>query len=371
MVGGSWRILERLAKALGHSVAVAGTGPRTAESERFVHYTLPWFDYEVYGVGISVHLWGLMLYGLPLIPLTIAATLRERPKLAIANGFYSGLIALLIRQWFSVPYVVSLQQKLPEGPSFVRRVIRYVGQEGDGIFVNSEGNRSLISEVVGPGKVQVLPLWADDAYFRILDREVLRAKWRLAGRFVVLYVGRVDAEKNVNELLQTSEVLAADDRFVFMLAGAGNLAQALEEMSRKRKGIRYLGRVNDLRTLAELYQVADVVWSHADETYLSLPAIEALASGTPILVAERPAVVAHREPLHKVDPILVPPDVGWLIEVSDSRAVANLLTRLQEEGIPNGMRGRCRALAVQRYSSRNNQGLKAVLERLLARAGGA
>lgn len=364
LVGGSWRILERLATELGRSTVVVGMGPYASKRSNFARYTIPWFDYEEFGPKISDHLWGLAVYGLPLVPLAVAAGLLERPQLTIANGFYAGFIALVLKRWLGIPCLVSLQQKLPSGSRLAGHLVRYVGREGNGVFVNSTGNWSLVSRMVPESRVTVLPLWADDVYFRDLDRKSLRDKWQVAGRFVVLYVGRLDEEKNIDRLLEVSEILAEDERFLFVFVGKGKLSRALAERAQAQRTVRYLGRVGDLATLAELYQAADLVWSHADATYLSLPAIEALASGTPILVSSRPAIAEPSGAAQTVDRALVPPEVGWLEDITNVRKVASLLARLGNEGITERMRESCRLLALQRYSAHNVEAIRVQLEEL-------
>jgi len=116
--------------------------------------------------------------------------------------------------------------------------------------------------------------------------------------------------------------------------------------------VTYLGYISNRAELKKLYKKANVLWSFADVTYLGLPAIEALACGTPIIVPKYAAIMGNRKPIELG---LVPESVGWVIDTNSEDEIINLLIRLQQNGISRDMQERCVGYAKEKYSSANIQ----------------
>jgi glycosyltransferase involved in cell wall biosynthesis len=152
--------------------------------------------------------------------------------------------------------------------------------------------------------------------------------------FVVLYVGRLAAEKSVDSLLEAFRSLPESERadMELVIAGDGPLYRELSESIAPRERIRLLGFVEG-RRLAELYAASDVfLFPSATETFGNV-VLEAMASGTPVIGAAAGGVadtVRHG-------------DTGWLCPPRDAAAFAAALTTLRRDP---GLRARLSAAAL-------------------------
>ena len=105
-----------------------------------------------------------------------------------------------------------------------------------------------------------------------------------------------------------------------------------------------------------------MIWAFADETYLALPAIEALACGKPILIPKYAAISGSKK---LVNESLVPNDVGWLVDTNDENSVINLLDEISKNKYYLNMNNACIKLASEKYSKKN---LEVVAEEIIALA---
>ena len=102
---------------------------------------------------------------------------------------------------------------------------------------------------------------------------------------VILSVGRLSPEKNVQVLLDAAAGLTRDARIV--IVGTGPDQSRLQARAR-RLGLasaRFLGRVPD-RDLPQLYRLADVFAITSGAELQSLATMEAMATGLPVVAAD-------------------------------------------------------------------------------------
>jgi glycosyltransferase involved in cell wall biosynthesis len=136
----------------------------------------------------------------------------------------------------------------------------------------------------------------------------------------VLFVGRLEREKRLPDLIAALAVVRRNVDARLLIAGAGSQRRALEAMA-DRLGlggaVRFLGRVPDER-LPSLYAGADVFCMPSVAELQSMATLEAMASARPIVAADAMAL-----------PQLVRPGVnGYLYPPGDSERLAELLAEL-------------------------------------------
>lgn len=111
---------------------------------------------------------------------------------------------------------------------------------------------------------------------------------------LVLYVGRLAREKNLNYLFDAVfKVLEKDPRTVFAIAGHGHYEDALKEKANASgicdERIRFLGTITG-QQLVDLYSAADVfVFASRSETQ-GMVIVEAMAGSTPVVALDADAV---------------------------------------------------------------------------------
>jgi glycosyltransferase involved in cell wall biosynthesis len=228
------------------------------------------------------------------------------------------------------------------------RLVRGLLSEVSLATVNSTGSRDNLSLVMPKEKIRIVEHVPDGLFFNKLDREVVREKYHAEEKLVILYVGRLDSDKRCDRLIKVCDCLHDSDDVLFVFVGEGVLSNLIEQLQKKRSNILYLGYVSKREKMHELYTLADLTWSFADETYLALPALESLASGTPILIPELAAVRFKDEAGAKVNSELVPSDIGWIIPDTEAGAVADWLRKLDKDALRE-KRANCRAYATKRY----------------------
>lgn len=185
--------------------------------------------------------------------------------------------------------------------------------------------------------IEVLPTGVNLARFGPDDRTRARASLDLGGGPLLLYVGRLDREKNLPFLLDAFERIAARHATArLVLVGRGTEEAALRRRSAARgtaERVRFVGGVTP-DALAPYYQAADVfVFSSTTETQ-GLAILEAMASGLPV-VAVRAAGVEEAV-LDGVSGLLVPEEreafAGAVLELLHDPDLAGKLAAGAREG---------------------------------------
>jgi glycosyltransferase involved in cell wall biosynthesis len=140
---------------------------------------------------------------------------------------------------------------------------------------------------VDPAKVRVVPNGVDEQ-FRPGDR--LQAAARVRERFgldrpFVLAVGTVEPRKGIELLVETAAAAARQGReWTFVLVGAPGFRGERLSAAAKAAGCAVLGRIADT-DLPDLYQAAEVLVAPSLHEGFGLTPLEAMASGTPAVVA--------------------------------------------------------------------------------------
>ena len=153
------------------------------------------------------------------------------------------------------------------------------------------GNRPIV--VLGAGTA---PVFSPDA---LPEDPGLVEPWVPSGQRFVLYVGAIGPHKRVPDLIRAFGCVPTDpDRpDLLVLVGAeqgsererGSVEQALAELGPARSRVVRPGFVPDA-TLAALYRRAACVVLPAEAEGFGLPALEAMASGAPVLASRIPAL---------------------------------------------------------------------------------
>jgi 1,2-diacylglycerol 3-alpha-glucosyltransferase len=120
------------------------------------------------------------------------------------------------------------------------------------------------------------------------DGAYLKEKYHLPDRPILLYVGRLDKEKNVDLVLRAFARIAADVNVQFVVAGSGaERSHLLEEVAALKIGewVTFTGFVpND--DLPGLYAIADCFIIAGTAELQSIVTMEAMASGLPVIAVD-------------------------------------------------------------------------------------
>jgi alpha-1,6-mannosyltransferase len=146
---------------------------------------------------------------------------------------------------------------------------------------------------IGAGNVVRVPLGVDLDWFSP-DRHDrgMRRRWAAPNDVLLLHCGRLSAEKRPQRSLEALATLrAAGVPAVLAVAGGGPLRADLQAQAAARGlPVRFLGHVGGRDELAALLATADVAIAPGPVETFGLAALEALASGTPVVASAESAL---------------------------------------------------------------------------------
>lgn len=166
----------------------------------------------------------------------------------------------------------------------------------------------------GLRNVHMIPNGVDTKRFTPLVQKDL-------SEFTVFFVGRLDYQKGIDIILGAIEELEASEpeiasQIVYKICGTGPMGQMVEKFTESRSNVTYLGYVSD-EELLQHYRSASLCLMPSRRETFGLVAMEAMASGTPVLVTDIPGPRTF-----------VRNDFGLIVPPEDPHSLANGISRL-------------------------------------------
>ena len=179
----------------------------------------------------------------------------------------------------------------------------------------------------------------------------------------VLFVGRLDREKRVDELLRAVAALPAEPQVRVEIVGDGSRRHHLElltDLLGIRSRVRFLGAVDEAELVAA-YARCSVFCMPGVAELQSLATMEAMASGAPVVAADAMAL-----------PHLVRPGItGWLYPPGDVGALTTrLATLLVDPGLCRRMGAAGRELVTAHAADRTLDAFESLYTEVLHRGAG-
>jgi 1,2-diacylglycerol 3-alpha-glucosyltransferase len=203
-----------------------------------------------------------------------------------------------------------------------RRFSRTQGNSVDALVVPSTAMRDVLTGYGVRTPMHVLPTGIPLADFRGGDGERFRAGLGIAPQTpMLLFVGRVAHEKNIEFLLNTLDLARRRvPSTVLVIAGEGPARPRLERLTDRlglRGSVHFVGYLDRRTTLLDCYAAADAfVFASRTETQ-GLVLLEAMAVGLPVVST---AVMGTRD--------IVGPGRGALVPDDDERSFADAIERI-------------------------------------------
>jgi glycosyltransferase involved in cell wall biosynthesis len=298
-------------KVFAPSIPVDGE-PEVQEDHVFRMFSVPFMLYSELRMGIPN-------------PIAVNKALAEFQPTIIhsATAFNIGLYGHRYASKHNIPFVASYHTHFDQYLShykidFIEKTLwkfmKWFHQDCSRIYVPS------------PNTIEVWGRGLDLTQFNPqVDRDaVLRARGIAPEKFVVLYVGRLAPEKNVDVFFECYKRFSKlhPGQFQFVLAGDGPLNDELRGAfpAVENPDLTFLGFVQGA-ALADMYAAADVfLFPSATETFGNV-VLEAMGSGTPVIGAAAGGVkdnIQHEQ-------------TGLLCEAGDVAAFEASLGRLVED----------------------------------------
>ena len=253
---------------------------------------------EARGVSVTSRPGGYRLFvDLPYV----RSTLREsRPDvLEAGDSWVSGPLALGLRQSNRAPRVVSSFFHADPIPTYVEPALRRLrsGRLAEGLTaltdrlfwrLQARYDATMTSSACladrlrkgGATNVRCTPFGVDAIFFEAGSRRRTTDRPRR-----LLYVGRLDRDKQVDLILAALPRLLDDRDLVVTIAGTGAFRSRFEASAHPR--LRYVGYVSDRAALAELYADHDILLAPGGYETFGLAALEAAAAGLVIVGPDR------------------------------------------------------------------------------------
>lgn len=218
------------------------------------------------------------------------------------------------------------------------------------IRVLSEGMRqALVSRGVPPGKIAVLPNFADTEFVRPLpSANGFRKKCGLEDKFVVLYAGNLGLIHGAETIVKAAGVLKDHADIVFALVGEGMQKRVLQEMAKELAlpNVRFIP-LQPMEELPKVLASADVslVTLKSEFACESIPSkvYWILASGRPLIAA----VGRNTEIASLVDQAAC----GLRVDPESPEALAGAVLQLRKDATQRAIMGQQgRGFVVRHYS---------------------
>ncbi|MFZ0921183.1 MAG: glycosyltransferase family 4 protein, partial [Candidatus Dormiibacterota bacterium] len=218
---------------------------------------------------------------------------RFRPHLvhvSVSFSLLDGAVASLARHR-NIPAVATVH--LPYGSlhSARARVLRELYRfqawrlaRFDSIVALSEAQRALLIESGrDPARIVVISNAVDTDRFKP-GRSHLRTD--VKGRFIVVYMGRLDPEKRVPHLVRSFLSRGWSDDHLLLIAGAGTQRRQLQHLAAQHPQVKLLGVITDEEGRVDLLRAADVFVLPSTAEGLSLALLEAMSVGRPVIATD-------------------------------------------------------------------------------------
>ncbi len=241
-------------------------------------------------------------YCFPLDAYRLAAGLCRRESIDVVSSqdpFATGLVAYLVARRFGLPLNVQVHFDVLDNPYWLRerpehRVLNVLGKwlvrRADTVRVGTTRERDkLLGWGLPPGRVYVAPVPVEVQRFAAAAPDPALSRLRPKGGAIVLAPHRLVPQKDLATLLRAAAVVVrARPETRFVLAGDGPQRPWLERLAHDLGldgAVMFTGAVDHAR-MPGLMAAADVVAISSVYEGTSLVAVEALASGTPVVTTD-------------------------------------------------------------------------------------
>ncbi|MCL0073762.1 glycosyltransferase [Dehalococcoidia bacterium] len=266
-----------------------------------------------------------------------------RYDLIHSHYWLSGWVGEQIQEWWGIPHIIMFHTLgavknavgIGEGEARLRieiekvlankchRIISATAKERDDL-VHHNG--------ASPDNISVIPCGVNLELFQPMDRTLARQRLNLDGEKVVLFVGRIDPLKGIENLLVAVSHLSRTHHLKLLVAGGGDKTQSeverLKGLSRQLQiddQVTFVGSMSQ-EDLPQLYNAADVCVVPSYYESFGLVALESLACGTP--------VVATR--VGGIESLIRQGETGYVVAGNAPQTLADTIARLlssQSNGI--------------------------------------
>ena len=388
------RVYERAVQwaAVGHRITVITQAPNFPAGRLYPGYRNRWVQTEemdgIHVVRVRTFIArneGVVLRILDFASFMISAFLtglfQPRPNVIAATSpqFFAAVAGWALAATRRLPFVFELGDLWPASIAAVgalkkgltlnllERLEMFLYRRAEVVVALSPAFKSdLVDRGIPPGKIAVIMNGVDlERYGPTPRDEILAAKWGLAGKFVIGYIGTHGMAHALENVLDAATGLRGERAIRFLFVGDGAARSELMEEARRRglKNVVFQGPEPKDRMPA-VWGLCDVALVHlknapAFAQVIPSKIFEAMGMGLPILIAAPPGEASR---------IVVESGAGIAVPAEDAGVLANAIRALAANKDERRRYAAAALNAAPRFSrARQAEAMMAVLE--LAAAG--
>lgn len=267
-----------------------------------------------------------------------------RYDLIHSHYWLSGWVGKRVQEWWGIPHIIMFHTLgavknavgIGEGEAKLRiEIEKVLTNKCHRIIAATAKERDDLVHYYGasPDTITIIPCGVNLELFQPMDRPLARQRFNLDEEKIVLFVGRIDPLKGIENLLVTVSNLSRTHHLKLIVAGGGDKTQSevarLKGLSRQLQiddQVAFLGSMSQ-EDLPQLYNAADVCVVPSYYESFGLVALESLACGTP--------VVATR--VGGVESLIRQGETGYIVAGNAPQTLADTIATLFS-GQSNGIR---------------------------------
>jgi glycosyltransferase involved in cell wall biosynthesis len=268
----------------------------------------------------------------------IAAQIFKRERIDLIttqDPYLTGLLGYLLKKKYGAPLVIQIHSETLDNKFWLNErkinhlfniLGKFLLKRADAVRVDSSRIKAYSRKKlhIPSSKIFTIPVFTKmDRFLRCNRRVLLKLKKRFAGyNRIVLYVGRLSDEKNVENLLKAAQiVLKKFPTIVFLIVGHGKEKARLMKLSSDLgldKNMKFEGYVQDVVTY---YHSCDIFVLPSNYEGRPIALVEALACAKPVVATD----------VSGVRDVVIEGKSGYIVPLNNPAALAKGIMRLLEQ----------------------------------------
>lgn len=223
--------------------------------------------------------------------------------LVFSHYWLSGWVGEYLQQWWQVPHIImfhtlgAVKNKIGIGedePELRVETERDLAQHCHHIIASTEQEKEelMLHYGASPQSISIVPCGVNLELFHPMDKEIARQQLGFTDDKLILFVGRIEPLKGIEQLFKAIPYLPSNQRPRLVIVGGDEHSQdemeSLRELSRQldiQDSITFSGLVKHEQT-PYFYSAADVCVVPSYYESFGLTALESLACGTPVVATD-------------------------------------------------------------------------------------
>ena len=259
---------------------------------------------------------------------TLIKGFKGRKSFDVTHAHYvfpSGMLSLLLKKLFGIPFIVTAHggdiERMAKKSARIRNWTKKILQESAHIIAVGPVLAQQIEQEFGMAKekISIVSMGVNREIFTKSDQATVRKQLALAPEpFIFLFVGNVIKQKGVEELLQAFQMLKTkvNQPIELVIIGSRRDEHFVESLQPFiSEEVRFVDPLKQAE-LVKWFQASDVFVLPSHLEGFGLVALEALATGTPVIASEVGGLVS-----------LLGEGAGHLVEPQNAVALSDEMLR--------------------------------------------